>query len=89
MEGIISAVITGAITLVGIIVTNITTARKQEAKLEQSQAVLNERIIELTREVREHNGFAKRMPVVEREIEIINEKVGRMEKVCDRNHNES
>ena len=55
MEGIISAVITGAITLVGIIVTNITTARKQEAKLEQSQAVLNERITELTREVREHN----------------------------------
>lgn len=89
MEGIISAVITGAITLVGIIVTNITTARKQEAKLEQSQAVLNERITELTREVREHNGFAKRMPVVERDIEIINEKVCRLEKVCDRNHSES
>ena len=89
MEGIISAVITGAITLVGIIVTNITTARKQEAKLEQSQAVLNERITELTREVREHNGFAKRMPVVERDIEIINEKVCRLEKFCDRNHSES
>lgn len=52
-EAIICALITGGITLAGVLVTN-----------SRAQAVTEEKIEELTREVREHNNFAKRMPVV-------------------------
>ena len=60
-EAIICALITGGITLVGVLVTN-----------SRAQAVTEEKIEELTREVREHNNFAKRMPVVEEQIKVIN-----------------
>ena len=52
MESIIPALITGGLTLIGVIITN-----------SKSRAVTDYKIEELTREVREHNGFAKRMPV--------------------------
>ena len=52
-ETIITALITGAITLMGVLISN-----------SKSQAVTETRLEELTREVREHNGFARRMPVV-------------------------
>ena len=68
MEVIISSLITGCLALVGVIITNITSNRKIEKKLEIAQAVTDTKIEELTREVREHNNFAKRMPVVENEI---------------------
>ena len=54
MENIIAALITGAITLTGVLIAN-----------GKSQAVTDTKLEELTREVREHNNFAKRMPVVE------------------------
>lgn len=58
MESIIAAVISGAITLLGVMVAN-----------GRNQAVTETKLDELTREVREHNGFAKRMPVVEEQIQ--------------------
>lgn len=71
MESIIAAVITGVLTLIGVVVTNISSNRKVEASLEKAQAVTDTKIEELTREVREHNNFARRMPVVEHDLEGI------------------
>ena len=71
MEGIIAAIITGAMTLIGVVVTTISSNRKVEASLEKAQAVTDTKIEELTREVREHNNFARRMPVVEHDLEGI------------------
>ena len=70
-EAVIVALITGAMSLAGVVVTCLATARKNENALKISQAVTDTKIEELTREVREHNGFARRMPVVENQIENI------------------
>lgn len=75
METIIAAAITGSLTLVGVIITCVMSNRKIERKLETAQAVTDCKLDELTREVREHNNFAKRMPVVEEQIKGINEKI--------------
>ena len=75
MEGIVSAVITGVLALTGVIITSITGNKKIEKKLEIAQAVTDCKIEELTREVREHNNFARRMPVVEEQIKNINHKI--------------
>ncbi len=71
MEGIIAAIITGVLALIGVVITNISSNRKVEASLEKAQAVTDTKIEELTREVREHNNFARRMPVVENDIDNI------------------
>ena len=68
MESIIAAVISGAITLLGVMVAN-----------GRNQAVTETKLDELTREVREHNGFAKRMPVVEEQIKVINHRIADLE----------
>lgn len=68
MESIICAVITGVLALVGVIITNSSSNKKVQTSVEVSQAVTNTKLDELTREVREHNGFARRMPVVEEQI---------------------
>lgn len=73
METIISAAITGGLALLGVIFTNIMQGKKIEKKLEIAQAVTDVKIEELTREVREHNNFAKRMPQVEGDIKHIKE----------------
>ena len=68
MNEIIVAIITGGITLVGVLLAN-----------QKTQAVMETRIDELTREVREHNNFARRMPVVEEQIKVINHRLGDLE----------
>ena len=60
MEAIIVALVSGGITLVGVLIAN-----------SKTQAVMDTKLEELTREVREHNNFAKRMPVVEEQIKVI------------------
>ena len=75
METVWSALITGGLALIGVIITNIMSARKIEHKLEVAQAVTDTKLEELTREVREHNNFAKRMPVVENEIKHIESEI--------------
>ena len=81
MEGIVSAVITGVLALAGVVITSITGNKKIEKKLEIAQAVTDCKIDELTREVREHNNFAHRMPVVEEQIKVINHRIADLEKV--------
>ena len=68
METILTAVIGGSVTLIGVLIAN-----------SKTQAVMNEKIMELTREVREHNNFAKRMPVVEEQIKVINHRIEDLE----------
>lgn len=78
-EAIVVAIITGGMSLVGVIVTSLVTARKNENAIRVSQAVTDTKIQELTREVREHNNFAKRMPVVEEQIKVINHRIDDLE----------
>ena len=68
MESILTAVITGGLTLLGVLIAN-----------SKSQAVTETKLDELTREVREHNNFAKRMPVVEEQIKVINHRIADLE----------
>jgi len=75
METIIAAAISGGLALVGVIITSMQSNRKIERKLEIHQAVTDQKIEELTREVREHNNFAKRMPALEEKISGIDEKI--------------
>lgn len=79
METIIAAAITGGLALIGVVITVNKGNQKlvQEIKAEQakSQAITDLRLDELTREVREHNNFARRMPVVEQQITSLKEKV--------------
>lgn len=86
MDGIISAligagasVIVGVLTLIGVLSNNKKANAQNEKKIEISQAVTCEKIDELTREVREHNHFAKRMPVVEEQIKVINHRLNNLE----------
>lgn len=67
-EAILVAIITGVTTLGGVLIAN-----------SRNQAVTDAKLSELTREVREHNNFAKRMPVVEEQIKVINHRIKDLE----------
>lgn len=75
METIIGCVITGVLSLVGVILTNNSSNKKIENNLEKNQAVTDTKIEELTREVRQHNSFAQRIPVLEVRIEELERKM--------------
>lgn len=79
IASIASALITGVLTLIGVIITGSKQNRDVTHKIETSQAVTDTKIEELTREVREHNNFARRMPVVEEQIKVINHRVKDLE----------
>lgn len=70
MESIITAIITGSVTLLGVLIAN-----------GKSQAVTETKLDELTREVRDHNNFARRMPVVEEQIKVINHRIEDLEEI--------
>lgn len=78
-DAIIVALITGGLSLAGVIISNISSNRKVQAQLEKSQAVTDAKLEELTREVREHNNFARRMPVVENEIQHMHDEIKTLE----------
>ena len=79
-EAVAVALITGGLSLVGVVVTCLATARKNEISLKVTQAVTDTKIQELTREVRLHNGFAQRLPVVEEQIKVINHRLTDLER---------
>lgn len=79
MEAVIAATVTGVFSAIGIIITNMQSNRKIEHQLDTAQAVTDCKIDELTREVREHNNFARRMPVVEEQIKVINHRIADLE----------
>ncbi len=80
-ESIIVALISSSMSLIGVIATCIATAHKNENTVRTAQAVTDTKLEELTREVREHNNFAKRMPVVEEQIKVINHRISDLEKM--------
>lgn len=67
-ETIICALITGGLTLMGVLIAN-----------SRRQAITDTKLDELTREVREHNNFAKRVPVIEEQIKVINHRIQDLE----------
>lgn len=83
-SSIIVALVTGGFTFAGVLITNLSSNRKVvnniKTEFRTSQAVTECKIEDLTREVREHNNFAKRMPVVEAEIKHIHEKINSLHK---------
>lgn len=78
-EAIIVALITGGLSLAGVVATCMATAKKTEKATAVAQAVTDTKIDELTREVRAHNNFAQRMPVVEEQIKVINHRISDLE----------
>lgn len=75
VESVVVAIITGVLTLIGVIISN-----------NKSQAVMEERVDELTREVREHNNFARRVPVVEEQVKVINHRISDLENEMKNHH---
>lgn len=80
METVISSIITGVLALIGVVITTTQSSRKIERKLEIHQAVTDQKIEDLTREVREHNNFARRMPALEQKVQGIDEKINFLHK---------
>lgn len=79
-DAIVVALITGGLSLAGVVITCVATAKKTERAAAIAQAVTDTKIEELTREVRLHNGFAQRMPVVEEQIKVINHRLADLER---------
>lgn len=68
MVNILSALIAGAVTLLGVLIAN-----------SRSQAVTDTKLEELTREVREHNNFARRVPILEEQMKVANHRIADLE----------
>lgn len=79
-EAIVVAIITGGLSLIATIVSNNRTAQSMDAKLDKQQAVTETKLEELAREVRAHNNFAQRVPVLEEQIKVANHRIEDLEK---------
>ncbi|MBQ8929009.1 MAG: hypothetical protein IJ052_01285 [Oscillospiraceae bacterium] len=80
MTAIIGSVITGVLALVGVVITVLAGNSKTDKAIQTSQAVTDTKLEELTREVREHNNFARRVPVIEEQIKVINHRIEDLER---------
>ena len=78
MDSVIVALITGGMSLLGVIITNVSSNRRVETELKKAQAITDTKLEELTREVRAHNNFAQRIPTVENEILHLNDTVAEL-----------
>ena len=74
-----AAVVVGLLSLVGVMISNNRANSKMQNDIKTAQAVTEEKIIELTREVRLHNDFARRIPVIEEQIRVANHRVADLE----------
>ena len=82
MEALISAgaaIVVGILSLIGVMITNNRSNNKMQQEMKTSQAVTDEKINELTREVRKHNDFAERIPVLEEKIKVTNHRLSDLE----------
>lgn len=77
---VLASLITGLLSLAGVMLSNLLSDRRREAAQKIAQAVTDERLEELTREVRLHNNFARRMPVVEEQIKSLQHSLEKLEK---------
>jgi len=84
MEAIIGSVITGGLALVGVVITVLSGNKKTQNQLNLQQAITDTKIEELTREVREHNNFAQRVPVLEEQMKVANHRIEDLEKKGER-----
>lgn len=80
METIIGCIITGGLSLVGVVFSNLSNNKKIENTLSTQQAVTDTKLEELTREVRAHNNFAQRVPVLEEQMKVANHRIEDLEK---------
>lgn len=80
METIIGCIITGVLSLVGVVLSNLSNNKKIENTLSTQQAVTDTKLEELTREVRSHNNFAQRVPVLEEQIKVANHRIEDLER---------
>ena len=78
-DAIITAMITGGMSLAGVVFTCLATAKKTEKTAAVAQAVTETKLAELTREVREHNNFAQKMPALQQEVHDLERRVGTLE----------
>lgn len=76
---IISSLITGGLALIGVVLTNISSNSKIQNDMKVNQEVTGTKLEELTREVRKHNNFAERIPVLEEKIKVINHRLDDIE----------
>ena len=88
MESIIVALITGGLSLIGVIITSRSSGKKVQQQLEIAQAVTDTKIEELTREVRNHNGFADRVPILEEKMKVANHRIDDLERRKEHIHEE-
>lgn len=79
-ESILVAVITGGLSLVGVVFTSMATTRKTEQAQAVAQAITETKIDNLTQEVRQHNGFAQQIPLLKAECDNLKRRVGELEK---------
>ena len=79
MDAIIVALITGGLSLLGVVITNMMAARRTEQRMITAQAVTDARLEGLTREVRAHNNFAQRVPVLEEQLRVANHRIADLE----------
>lgn len=79
MESIIGAIITGVLALIGVVITTFSSNKKIENQLTTQQAVTDTKIDELTREVRAHNNFAQRVPILEEQMKVANHRIEDLE----------
>ena len=79
-EAILVAFVSGGLSLIGVVISNLALAKKSEKERAVAQAVTDTKLDELTREVREHNNFAQKMPVIQREIKELDRRVTNLEK---------
>lgn len=85
-EAITVALITGGLSLIGVIIASIAGNQRTEQKIQVAQAVTDTKIEELTREVRKHNGFAEKMPVIQEQIKVINHRIADLEDIERKDH---
>lgn len=78
-EAITVALITGGLSLIGVIYSNSRTAQNMDAKLDKQQAITETKLEELTREVREHNNFAQRVPILEEQMKVADHRIADLE----------
>lgn len=84
MESIIGSIITGGLALLGVVLTVTNGNKKMENQLDKKQAITDTKLEELTREVREHNNFAKRVPILEEQMKVANHRIEDLERKGER-----
>ncbi len=88
MEGIIAAIITGFLSLIGVVISNRSCKSQMTAEmskeLEKNQAVTDTKLEELTREVHEHNNFAKRVPILEEKEKVSAHRIADLERIIEK-----